>query len=278
MTPFIGFETNWKRLTEEARTGRLPPAYLFYGTPGIGKKLVAQTFAEHLFKCPPLKKGGRGDFPHPDFFLIEPDDAGTIKIDPLRILKKNLTKAPLEAPLKIVLIDGAHEMTPQAANSLLKSLEEPPPLTLFILITPALYAILPTIRSRCRLVFFAPPPVSELAEKLAHAWGLPLDEARHLLAKADGSPGLALRMREESFASAFKMLEDTQKSFASISETAQRLSQKEVDIALVLETAKKGFLRKENGLEAIDKIKRAIGDIERNVNRQLVLENLLMDL
>lgn len=270
---FIGHQTNWKRLTEEAKAGRLPAAYLFYGLPGIGKKLVATAFAQHLF--------GKSPASHPDFYLIEPDEKGTIKIDPLRNLKKNLMKAPLEAPLKVVLIDSAGDMTPQAANSLLKVLEEPPPLTLFILITQALYGILPTIRSRCRLLFFSSPPVKEMAAKLAPVWGISVEEAALLLAEVDGSAGLALRIREEGFAEVSGELNKIltqKKSFSAISDIAQHLAQKEIDAGLILEILKKKLFVGGHNLDAIDKIKKAQEDLERNVNRTLVLENLLMDI
>src|SRR3989338_1700863 len=129
---FVGHQTNWERLREEAGAGRLPATYLFYGTPGIGKKLVAQSYAQ-WFVCNAQKKPCETCPPcihirenrHPDFFLIVPDEKGSIKIDPLRDLKKKLVKAPLESPLKIVVIDPAGDMTPEAANSLLKVLEEP---------------------------------------------------------------------------------------------------------------------------------------------------------
>ena len=138
----------------------IPHAFLFYGQEGIGKKLVAKEFAKHLFckngtacgKCNPCIKLERGS--HPDLILIEGDDS--IGIDQSRMLSKEICEYPYESEKRVIIIDRAETLTREAANALLKTLEEPPPYNHFFLITSSEKEIPPTIRSRCNRVFFTP--------------------------------------------------------------------------------------------------------------------------
>lgn len=274
----------------------MPPAYIFYGADGIGKKMVAVSLACFCF-CKQTKKGPCGTClqcvkveknRHPDFFLVEPPEGKTTKIDEIRRLQKAIAMAPLEAPLKIAIIDGANRMTLQAANSLLKTLEEPPKNTLFILVTPNLFSIIPTIRSRCRSLFFRAPPLDETSERLAVEWRLPSSRVRELLEFSDGSPGMALRINEPVFMEAIHetvgLFTDAKFSFADLNAVAQSLVEKEIDLPIFLETIKKKYLwpgaQKQdwNCLEKMSAISRAQRDLAGNVNKTLVLENLFMDI
>ena len=271
----------------------MPPAALFYGAPGIGKKRVALALVQWLF----CRQAGTDDKrieakSHPDLQFIEPEGK-TIKIETIRSCQEKLQRAPLEAPLKIVLIDSAESLTRQAANSLLKILEEPPRDTLFILITSSLFQILPTIRSRCRRLFFSPPPVDEMAETLAVSLNLPQAKLRDMLDDVDGSAGLVCELMGAEVADAVENLSrlflGKPPSFSEASAVAQELTRKEIDIALLLEVQKKRLFRKMTAstcsktlslfnLAKIDRISEAQRDVERNVNKTLVLENLMMDL
>ncbi|MBI4411321.1 MAG: AAA family ATPase [Deltaproteobacteria bacterium] len=278
---FIGHRKNWELLVREASLNRLPPAYLFYGTPGIGKKRVALAFVARLFGRE--IEGGV----HPDFHLIEAEGE-TIKIEAIRSCQAKLQRAPLEALLKVVLIDEAGSLTRQAANSLLKVLEEPPRDTLFILITRSLFQILPTIRSRCRRLFFSAPPVLEMAAYLGPQWNLPPDKLRSMLEDVDGSAGLLSEILADEMAGAAQHLDrlfsGKSPSFSDTAAAAQELARKEIDLPLLLEVQKKRLFRRivadSNflGLDKIDRISEAQRDIEGNVNKALVLENLVMDL
>ncbi len=144
-------------------------AYLFFGQESIGKKLMAVEFAKALNcevsgpkdncgDCPSCRKIDQGI--HPDFFFLEPEKSSPsartsfIKVEEIRELQKKLAYLPYEAKTKVAILDGADAMNPQAANTLLKTLEEPPSSTILILISSNPYQLLPTIVSRCQGVKF----------------------------------------------------------------------------------------------------------------------------
>ena len=161
-----------KRIIQNAlQNNSVAHAYLFYGQESIGKKLTGIEFAKSLNceasgpqdncgDCPSCRKIDRRI--HPDFFLLEPEKSSPsgrealIKIEDIRELQKKLSYLPYEGKVKVAIIDGAEAMNPQAANTFLKTLEEPPSATVLILITPNPYRLLPTIVSRCQGVKFHP--------------------------------------------------------------------------------------------------------------------------
>lgn len=146
-------------------------AYLFYGQESIGKKFTAVEFAKALNcqtsgprdscdDCTSCRKIDQRI--HPDFFLLEPGKSSPtgreafIKVEEVRELQKKLSYLPYEGKIKVAIIDGAEAMNPQAANTFLKTLEEPPSATVLILITPNPHRLLSTIVSRCQGVKFHP--------------------------------------------------------------------------------------------------------------------------
>jgi DNA polymerase-3 subunit delta' len=156
----IGHEKSKNLLRMFLENKNIPHAFLFYGQEGTGKKLVAKEFAKYLFCatgtacgiCSPCIKLERGS--HPDLILIEGDNS--IGIDQSRMLSKEICEYPYESEKRVIIIDQAETLTREAANALLKTLEEPPPYNHFFLITSSEKEIPPTIRSRCNRVFFAP--------------------------------------------------------------------------------------------------------------------------
>ncbi|NUM89002.1 MAG: hypothetical protein HUU37_07345 [Bdellovibrionales bacterium] len=166
---------------------RLHHAYIFSGPAGTGKLEAAEEFAAQVFS--PAGLFGAGDPAaalarirarhHPDFLLVEPEE-DAIAVDAVREAIRQVNYAPLEAPLRVVVIRDAHGMNPQAANVLLKTLEEPPPHTKFILTTTDAHRLLQTVRSRSQTVRF--PPLSSGA--VAAALG---PNGAHLAHWAEGS-------------------------------------------------------------------------------------------
>ncbi|HEB70474.1 MAG TPA: DNA polymerase III subunit delta' [Desulfobulbus sp.] len=190
-------------LTRVMSTGRLAHAYLFSGPDGIGKATVAREMAASLFctekdtpepcgHCPGCRQYDSGN--HPDFIHVQPDGV-SIKIDRIRALKKQLAFSPFAGGMRVILIEEAQTMRREAANSLLKLLEEPPPDNLFLLIASDAEPILPTIVSRCQVVAFAPLADDIAAEIIGmHAPELDGQTSLMLAGLSGGCPGRALTM------------------------------------------------------------------------------------
>lgn len=163
-------------LSHSLQNNRLAHAYLFTGPKGAGKKQMALHLAKSLFcqereadacgACLACRRIGAGN--HPDVRLLSPDGA-SIKIDQIRDLQKEMAMRAVESRHKVYIIEHVEKMTTQAANSLLKSLEEPPAGVLAVLLTEQSHAILPTILSRCQIVPFSPLSADEIAKQLRAA-------------------------------------------------------------------------------------------------------------
>ncbi|MDP4099160.1 DNA polymerase III subunit delta' [Paenibacillus sp. P96] len=163
-----------KRLLQNAlRSGKVSHAYLFSGLPGSGQMQTAVTFAQALFcqeikddacgKCLECRKVEHGN--HPDLHVVEPDGA-SIKIDQIRELQRLFSYRSEAKNPKVYIIRQADTMTVQAANSLLKFLEEPQVPAVGILISDNGQALLPTIQSRTQRVPFAPLSPEVLMQEL----------------------------------------------------------------------------------------------------------------
>jgi DNA polymerase-3 subunit delta' len=124
-------------------------AYLFHGPPGVGKRAAAQAFAAELL-------GGSDRAlrnAHPDLYLLEPV-GDQIRIDEIRELRRDLHMRPFEADRRVYVIHGADTMNEDAADALLKDLEEPPPYAVIVLVATDIGPLPETIRSRCQLIPF----------------------------------------------------------------------------------------------------------------------------
>lgn len=179
-------------------------AYLFAGPDGIGKRMMALAFARALLcengtgcgECSACTKVDHGN--HPDIHLLDADNS-SIKIDQIRTLQQELSLRPLEGSYKICMIDGAEHFTIEAANALLKTLEEPQPGTLIILLTDQPEKLLTTIRSRCQHLPFSRLPKQQLASILRQKLDLDDTKATVLAALSDGGFKKALGPNRELF-------------------------------------------------------------------------------
>ena len=185
------------------KAGRRPHAFLFSGPDGIGKKLVAEVFAAALLcentdgpcgfctACRRLAAGNQADY-----HLIEPEGA-SIKIEQVRKLQRETALAPYGGGCRVVVIDGAEMMTPAAANSILKTLEEPEGDSVFILLSAARQMLLPTIVSRCMLFAFETLSFT-LTEKFLTGRGILPEVAAAAARIGGGRLGTALQLTAEN--------------------------------------------------------------------------------
>lgn len=181
----------------------LPPASIFQGPDGVGKKTAALALAalancrkpsgqERCGSCSSCLKADAGN--HPDITLFLPDK-NVIKIDMMRELSREAYYRPFEGKARFFIVDEAEKMTEEAANSLLKTLEEPPATSHLVLVTAFPHRLLSTIRSRCQDFTFVPLTREEIVRYLSATGRSEGSELR--AAFADGSIGKALSLNLE---------------------------------------------------------------------------------
>ncbi|MFA5092867.1 MAG: DNA polymerase III subunit delta' [Candidatus Omnitrophota bacterium] len=177
--------------------------FIFSGPEGIGKLMTAKIIAQKLNctsstdkpcgiceACIKMEK-----LNHPDLHLIQNGDA-QIKIEDIRLILREASFRPYEGQMKVFIIDNAHKLNIEAANSLLKILEEPPKQSLIILITHKPQSIIKTILSRCKVIRFAPLERSSLQNILTKNYFLDASSAHFVAYYAEGRLGLALRLKD----------------------------------------------------------------------------------
>ena len=247
----IGQDKAKKLLHRAVTQDRLAHAFLFKGPMGAGQKTLARTFAaalncqnpaghEPCGRCSSCLKFHAGS--HPAFLVLEPDGAA-IKINQVRELKKTLAFPPLEAKIRVTLLCEIHTMRREAANSLLKTLEEPPDQTMLILTGDEAGGILPTILSRCQTVPFFPLPQEEVARILCQEANLEPESGAALAAMAEGSLGRArlllakdlLGMRREIVDTLLQLEPDTPTAVQALTKLAESAAKLKEDLGELLE-------------------------------------------
>ena len=183
-------------LSHAVTTGRVSHAYLFVGAPGSGKLDAAWALAQSLLcendgcgACDACVRVARHT--HPDVHVYEPESATGYLIAQVRDLLEDVALSPIRAPRKVYIIDRAEQLRANTANALLKTLEEPPAHTVFILLGTSTDVMLPTIVSRCQCVPFRMLSTEESTTAVAHATGLAPARCRMAVAVA-GSPSRAI--------------------------------------------------------------------------------------
>ena len=201
----LGHEVPKRMLQAHLAAGRVPGAYLLAGPEGIGKRALALEMAKALnctgtearpcdrcLTCLQMTKGV-----HPDLHVISPSGASDqIKIDDVRHLIGRLALRPFSATVQVAILDGADRLTEEAANSLLKILEEPAARARFLLITAQPARCLPTVLSRCRLIRCAPLPREVVQCLLIERHGCEPGLAARVARLGRGSVSVALALVE----------------------------------------------------------------------------------
>jgi DNA polymerase-3 subunit delta' len=201
----IGQELAAGLLKKAIEEKRLAHAYLFIGPEGVGKSLLAKVFAKAL-NC---EKGGaepcgecvscrkiEGNI-HPDAVILSPEGKSSqIGIDAIRKIEGTMSLKPYEGRTKVFTIDGADKMTEEAANSLLKTLEEPPKDTVLVLLASNMFKLQPTIVSRCQKVLFHPLGERAIMKVLIERYGLDDKKAACVSRFSEGRLGRAIEVLE----------------------------------------------------------------------------------
>lgn len=288
-------------------SGRMPHAYLFRGPDGVGKKRAALLTAARINCAEPDGSSGCGTCSscrklrsgnHPDVVIVAPEN-GSIKIDRVRELCRSLSYPPYESSMRVVIIEDIHAMTTEAANSLLKTLEEPPVNNLLILTAESSRQLLPTIVSRCQTLTFYGLSVEECAAVINQkSPELDLEEARLLAELAGGSPGTGLTLHNKELVDHYRaVVEVVEAEFADgddgvtpVLEAAAELASLKEDLPLLLGLLRmwvrdRMTQRSESSLREIDLQKRRLAaldsaqrQLDRNCNKTLVSEVLLFNL
>ena len=259
----VGHEGPKAILQAAMKHHRVAHAYLFHGEERIGKRFTAVRFAQAL-NCEENRDVERPDacglcrscvqieaHTHPDFTLIEPDRElanPQIKIEQIRGLEQQIIYRPLIGRFKIVLIDEADRMTIGAANALLKTLEEPPAHSIFVLTASRPYALPSTIQSRCQRLRFVPAAQTQVEAALIVKRNIPPGDARSVAIASQSRVGLALHTDIQN-------LRTTQDEFHTLLSSASLRS------ITVLLTAAESLAKSDRAGEALEWIAQWLRDL-----------------
>ena len=246
---FLGNRRVVEVLGRAVERNRVPQALIFAGPQGVGKKTLALLLAQRL-NCP-QPEGRRAcgsclscrkirSLMHPDVRVVEPQGA-FIRIEQIRSLIGEIAFQPFEARYRVVVLDGADQMRQEAANCLLKTLEEPPSRTVMILVTPRPYLLLQTIHSRCQRIHFVPIPEGLIGKHLVEVLGWSPEDAKLAAMFCGGSMGEAIGFDRERYRDVRKQALGfissvlTKGSFADISPMAAEIAKKKETFEIWLE-------------------------------------------
>ena len=198
----VGHGGTLELLTSELETPA--QAYLFVGPSNVGKASVARRFAAALVggdDAEAVRRAKSGS--HPDLVLVAPEGRSAITVDQARAIISAAVRSPLEADRKVFLLEEASMLNIEAANALLKTIEEPIESTTFVLVAESEDDLPSTIASRCRTIVFGRVPESDIEEGLVEL-GVDVQSARDAARISGGRPGLAVALAREPRVGSFR--------------------------------------------------------------------------
>jgi DNA polymerase-3 subunit delta' len=205
LSSILGHRRLLPLLRQAVARGRVPQSLLFAGPEGVGKRTVAVALAQALNcptriaaggddacgRCPVCLRIARGQFT--DVVRLDRGDHASIKIEPLRERVLDVVGyRPFEGARRVFIIDNADDLTEQAQDALLKTLEEPPPSATLMLVTAFPDSLRPTIQSRCRRLRFGPLVEEDVVRVLVERAGIDAAKAKTLATVSAGSVSRAL--------------------------------------------------------------------------------------
>jgi DNA polymerase-3 subunit delta' len=215
----------------------LPPSVIFAGPDGVGKRTSALALAQFLNCLAPQDTDACGTcasctriarLVHADVLLVEPGDTGVIKVDQVREVVDRTGYRPFEGRRRVVIIDDADAMLSEAQNASLKTLEEPPSSSMFVLVTSRPDELLPTVRSRCQRLRFGRLAPGDIASLLMRAHSYSAADAHAAASAADGSVGQALEGATETLVEARDTAAEVLRHVAASTDPRRRLDSAKV--------------------------------------------------
>ena len=283
----IGNEKIKQELELTIKLNKMSHSYMFLGTSGIGKKMIAKEFAKMIL-CQGQQKYGNKcksciEFDsnnNPDFQLIEPEGV-SLKIDQIRQVQKKIIEAPIISEKKVYIIDDADLMTTEAQNCLLKTLEEPPEFVTIILIGSRENNFLSTIKSRCTIIKFQDIENEKIKQYLSQNYGIS-DISENMLEVFSGSIGKAeqLKSKQELYNNIIEIIEnikildiiDILKKADIIYKSQDEKNEILEGMNVILFKKSKQDLRYLNCIQIIEETKKRLN---ANANYNMCIDNML---
>lgn len=286
----LGNDKIKQQLIQSNQNKQVSHSYLFVGTEGIGKKMIAMEFAKMILctaqnqYCGECKSCIEFDTNNnPDFKIIEPE-GNSIKIEQIREFQSKVSEKPIISNRKVYIINDCDKMTPEAQNCLLKTLEEPPEFVTIILIGANESALLTTIKSRCMIIHFDKIPNNQIEEFLENNYQIRF-KSPIMINAFQGSIGKALQLKEnqEQYEKIEDILYNLEKQdkidTLNMSEIIYKSKDEKMKIldyinVVLLELAKKSS-KYANCISIVEETKKRL---QANANFDMSIDNMLFHL
>ncbi len=284
----IGNDKIKNELIKTINLNKCSHSYLFIGTSGIGKRLIAREFAKMILclskekycsKCKSCIEFDSNN--NPDFKEIEPD-GNVIRIDQIRELQRKIIESPIICTKKVYIINDADLMTVEAQNCLLKTLEEPPEFVTMILIGSNEASFLSTIKSRCTILKFENIPDNDICEYLKSKYELK-EVPKSIIRASSGSIGKAeiLKDKEELYVSIDKVINNIEKlDLIDVLKNSDIIYKSQDDkenileyIEIILFEKTKENIKYLNCINAVEEAKKRL---KANSNYNMTIDNMIM--